>query len=115
MLVDVGHGGRWRPTPQGDPSEDRLLAVAGVAAFALFLASFVPQPFTWLVFAELMRWAAIVAGLMALLRGERLFEPYLSGWDQAAIFFFFSFLGRFQVDAEAVLAAAETLSAATSG
>ena len=112
MWIDVDHGGRWRGTPEGGPDEEaRLLTTAAVAASALCLASFVPPPFTWLVFAELMRWAAVVAAAVAFLRRDGLDAPWMTGWDQAAAFLFLGYLGRFQVEPEAVRAAVAALEA----
>lgn len=112
MWVDVDSGGRWRGTPEGGPDgEARLIATAGIAATALFLASWVPEPFTWLVFAELMRWAATGAALVALLRREPLRPPHVTAWDQAAVFLLLGYLGRLQVDPQTVMQAASALEA----
>ncbi|MFP4360600.1 MAG: hypothetical protein ACLFTG_07960 [Alphaproteobacteria bacterium] len=112
MQVDVDTGGRWRGDPEGEPDGDaRLIATAGIAATALFLASWVPEPFTWLVFAELMRWAAIGAALAAVLRREPLTPPHVTAWDQAALFLLLGYVGRFQVDLETVMQAASALEA----
>jgi len=113
MWVDVDHGGRWRGAPEGGPDgEARLLATVAVAAVALFVASWVPAPFTWLVFAELMRWAAIAAALAALVRGDALTPPYPTGWDQAAAFALLAQLARWQVEPAAVREAVAALETA---
>jgi hypothetical protein len=64
-----------------------------------------------LVFAELMRWAAVVAAAVAFLRRDGLNAPWMTGWDQAAAFLFLGYLGRFQVEPEAVRAAVAALEA----
>ena len=86
-----GAGGGDQP---GDSNTNRLLTCGLIGAMCLAFASFAPLPVVPFLLAELLRMAALGSTVEALLRGEAVFSPHLTAWDQAALLLAASLLLR---------------------
>ncbi len=72
----------WRDTR--DETPNRLLSCGLIGALCLCIASFAPPPLFLPVAAELLWMAALGSAAGAVLRGERVLMPQMTGWDEAA-------------------------------
>lgn len=90
-----------------------LINVGFVSALALFVASLMPAALVPPTFGQFLSWAAMGASVVAVLRGERWNDPWLTGWDQAAMLILLSIVAGFFTDPAAVELALQSLGQGT--
>lgn len=86
-----------------------LLRVAAIFAFALFLASHLPPVFVAAALRDLLFIAAAVTSVLALVRGDRVWAPCLTRWDEAAILTAMALVAGLFVDPAALQSAGQQL------
>lgn len=92
-----------------------LINVGFVSALALLVASLMPSALVPPTFAQFLAWASMGASIVALLRGERWNDRWLTGWDQAAMLILLSLVAGMFTDPEAVELALESLGHSAAG
>jgi hypothetical protein len=101
------HDERWEFV-----TSDHILRPLAVIAGCLFLASLVPPGLVALVLRDLLGAAALGLLVAALFRGQALFAPVFTLWDEAAVLCALSLLVGLVVDPAAADAAMEQWAAA---
>lgn len=106
-MYDSTEGGPNGQDPRGaTTAREHNQRVIMTAAFSIvlmfFLASLYPQQIMIAVFSGLLMLGAMGTGFVAIMLGQRLFEPRLTLWDKSALLAFLALATGFAVDAEAV-------------
>jgi hypothetical protein len=93
-------------------NRNALWTVGLTVVFALILASMTPAPLIPAAMNSLLFFGAFGAVILAVIRRERLSEPYISAWDQALMLMFGSLLAGLFVDPAQVAAIVQETGAA---
>lgn len=95
-------------TNPGDRYRKNIASLMGIGlsfALAIFVASLMPEALRALMLEQLLFLGAFGACIFAMFARERLFEPKVTGWDQAALLFLGSVVSGYFIDYEAASAA----------